>query len=65
MQAEHQELIDKRSCFADDPQAAEHAAVKPGSDETNNKLFDEDSNEPIDSILSCNANDFLKRFSKI
>ncbi|PWA91794.1 DNA helicase, UvrD/REP type, P-loop containing nucleoside triphosphate hydrolase [Artemisia annua] len=63
MQAEHQELIDKRSCFTDDPQAAEHAAVKPGSDETNNKLFDEDSSDSIESILPCNANDFLKRFS--
>ncbi|GJR87068.1 ATP-dependent DNA helicase SRS2-like protein [Tanacetum coccineum] len=63
MQAEHQELIDKRSCFTDDPQAAEHAAVKLGSDETNNKSSDEYSNESIESILPCNANDFLKRFS--
>ncbi|GJV64031.1 ATP-dependent DNA helicase SRS2-like protein [Tanacetum coccineum] len=63
MQAEHQELIDKRSCFTDDPQAAEHAAINLGSDETNNKSSDEYSNESIESILPCNANDFLKRFS--
>ncbi|KAF5766843.1 putative DNA helicase [Helianthus annuus] len=65
MQAEHQKLPNKQSCLTNDPQDTEHATVKTGSSETEtvNNLFDEDSKESNETILPCNGNDFLKRFS--
>ncbi|MFS7949752.1 putative DNA helicase [Helianthus anomalus] len=65
MQAEHQKLPNKQSCLTNDPQDTEHTTVKTGSSETENvnNLFDEDSKESNETILPCNGNDFLKRFS--
>ena len=65
LQAEDQEPPNKNSLDNDDVQAADHAAVKMETDEAVGNLFHEDSNESNETILPCNGNDFLKRFSKI
>ncbi|KAK1441467.1 hypothetical protein QVD17_07376 [Tagetes erecta] len=63
MQAEHQKLPNKQSCLTDDLQTTEYTKVETGSSETINNLFNEDSKESNETILPCNGNDFLKRFS--
>ncbi|XP_076890004.1 ATP-dependent DNA helicase SRS2-like protein At4g25120 [Bidens hawaiensis] len=63
MQANHQKLQKKQSCLTDDLQDIEHTTEKPGSSETVDNLFNEDSKESDETILPCNGNDFLKRFS--
>ncbi|KAI3757750.1 hypothetical protein L6452_05293 [Arctium lappa] len=63
LQAEDQEPPNKNSPVNDDMQAADHAAVKMETDEAIGNLFDEDSNESDETILPCNGNDFLRRFS--
>ncbi|KAK9070417.1 hypothetical protein SSX86_010819 [Deinandra increscens subsp. villosa] len=63
MQAEHQKLLNKQSCLTDDLQATEYTTVKMESNEVINSLFNEDSKESDETILPCNGNDFLKRFS--
>ncbi|KAL8199775.1 hypothetical protein R6Q57_013343 [Mikania cordata] len=63
MQAEHQKHPNKQSCLTDDLQASEYPTVKTGSNEPINNLSSEDSKESNESIMPCNGNDFLKRFS--
>ncbi|XP_076930968.1 ATP-dependent DNA helicase SRS2-like protein At4g25120 [Bidens hawaiensis] len=63
MQANHQKLQNKQSYLTDDLQDIKHTTEKPGSSETVDNLFNEDSKESDETILPCNGNDFLKRFS--
>ncbi|KAJ9545731.1 hypothetical protein OSB04_025438 [Centaurea solstitialis] len=65
LQAEDLEPPNKDSLVNNDNdmQAADHAAVKKETDGGVSNLFDEDYNESNETILPCNGNDFLKRFS--
>lgn len=57
MQAKHQEFSNTKF-VTEDPQA-----VKTETDETIDNLCDEDSKESNETIMPCNGNDFLKRYS--
>nr|XP_043616091.1 ATP-dependent DNA helicase SRS2-like protein At4g25120 [Erigeron canadensis] len=63
LQAEQQELLNKTSCLNDYRKATKHAMIITETDETFNNIPGDDSKDPYETILPCNGNDFLKRFS--